>query len=373
MKTILILANDETTIYNFRRELLRRLVQEKYRVVVCFPEGGKTQNIIDIGCEFLDIVISRHGINPVNEIKLLLEYRRILKAVKPDLVLTYTIKPNIYGSLACQLAKVPYINNVTGLGSVFAKRKALQKFLLFLQKRAYKQSNCVFFQNKDNYLFFQNKGIVTGNMRHIPGSGVNLGLHKFEEYPPEGAMLKFITVSRVRADKGFNELFEAAKRIKCKYGQVEFHVVGWFEEQVYESIVQQLVNEKILIYHGIKSQEEVHYFIKECHCLVHPSHHEGMANVLLEGAACGRPVIASAIPGCQEAFEEGISGFGFEVKDDMDLENKLARFIEMPYLEKAKMGWAGRQKIEKEFDRNIVVNAYLEEIEKAIGNHIKKG
>lgn len=368
MNTVLILANDETTIYNFRRELLQRLVQEKYKVVVCFPRSTKAQNIVDIGCEFVDIPVNRNGINPLEDFQLLLKYRSILKKYKPDVVLTYTIKPNVYGSVACQLNRVPYLNNVTGLGSIFAKKTILQSLVLLLQRFAYKQSQCVFFQNRSNYSYFKDKKIVGTNVRVIPGSGVNLQLHSYEEYPLQNEPIRFITVSRVRTDKGFNELFAAARKIKSKYKDVEFHIVGWYEDPYYEKIVHSLVAEKIIIYHGAKLQEEVHNLIRHCHCIVHPSYHEGMANVLLEGAACGRPIIASNIPGCKETFDEGISGLGFRVKDLIDLEKRMFEFIELPYLEKIKMGQAGRQKIEKEFDRNIVIKAYVEEISKIIGS-----
>jgi len=372
MSKILILANDESTIYNFRRELLQRLVQEKYKVIVCFPRGSKTQNIINIGCEFVDIEVNRNGKNPLEDFKLLLRYRAILKVYKPDVVLTYTIKPNVYGSIACRLEKVPYVNNVTGLGSIFAKQSSLQNVLLILQKFAYKQSQCVFFQNAYNYNYFQYKEVVANNIRMIPGSGVNLLLHSLEEYPAQNEPIKFITVSRIRRDKGFHELFEAARRIKSKYHDVEFHVVGWYEDQAYEKIVKPLVKENIIIYHGAKPQEEVHDFIKKSHCLVLPSYHEGMANVLLEGAACGRPILASNIPGCKEAFDEGISGLGFQVQDASDLEKKMIQFIELPYVEKIKMGQAGRRKVEKEFDRNIVINAYIEEIYKITSNNVEE-
>ena len=360
-----MLANDETTIYNFRREIVESFVNSGHTVSVAYPLGKHTKEIESLGCNIIDCAVNRHGTNIREDVKLFFNYLKILKAQKPDVVLTYTVKPNIYGSLACQFKRIPYLNNITGLGTVLQKESVIAKLILFLQKIAYRKSACVFFQNQDNYEQLKKKKVIGEkcNAQILPGSGVNLKLHKFEEYPQEEKYVRFIFVSRLRADKGIEELFEAAQEVKDIYPKTECHIVGWYEEQKYEKRIDELEAKGIIVYHGTKTQEEVHQLIKESHCLVHPSHHEGMSNVLLEAAATGRPVIASNIPGCKETFDEGISGYAFEVKNAEMLKKQMIKFIELPYDEKKKMGINGRKKMEQQFDRQIVAKKYLDIIE----------
>jgi len=364
VRKILILANENSTIYNFRRELLHRLVAEKYEVVISLPQHERNIELEKIGCRIEEIELSRSGINPLKELALLYSYKKQIKRINPDVVLTYTAKPNIYGSLACQKLHIPYINNVTGLGSMFQSENIIKKIMLLLQKKAYKKSSCVFFQNESNQKYFIEKNIVGNNNRLLPGSGVNLSLHKFEEYPKYDGKIKFILVSRVRKDKGFDEVFEAIGKLSVQYKNIEFHMVGWYEDDNYKGKVDEMVKNYPVTYHGSQTQEQVHELIKECHCLIHPSYHEGMANVLLEAASSGRPVMASNIPGCRETFDEGVSGYGFEVKNAAALVNAIEKFIKLPYEDKKQMGIASRAKVEREFDRQIVIERYMEEINK---------
>lgn len=366
MAKILMLANDETTIYNFRREIVNAFANAGHEVVIAYPHGKHTDEIENLGCKTIHCEVSRHGTNIREDFKLFLQYVKLLKNETPDIVLTYTVKPNIYGSLACQIRKVPYLNNITGLGTVLQSDSIVAKLILFLQKCAYKKSTCVFFQNQDNYEQLKKKKVISDKhkVQILPGSGVNLKLHKFEEYPVDDGTTRFVFVSRIREDKGVEELFAAAMQVKELYPKTEFHVVGWYEEHKYEDKVRELVENEVIIYHGIKTQEEVHQLIKNGHCLIHPSYHEGMSNVLLEAAAAGRPVIASDIPGCKETFDEGKSGYGFEVKNAEMLTQSIIRFIQLPYEVKQEMGVYGRHKMEIEFDRNIVSRRYLDTIEK---------
>lgn len=368
MAKILIFANDESTIYNFRRELLAALIKDKFRVLVCCPFGEHSHEIERIGCELVDIKVERHGKNIFKEIRLAGKYLRILKKHSPDIVLTYTIKPNIYASIACQLAGIPYINNVTGLGSVFQNKGGLSKLLLLLQKIAYRKSSCVFFQNADNYKKMKECKVISDRIpvQILPGSGVNLELQAYVGFPEDDGITRFIIIARIRADKGYQEFFEAAEKLKFKYPDTEFHVVGWYEEDRLKAKVHDLMKKGIIIYHGSQVQEEVHRLIAKCNCLVHPSYHEGMANVLLEAAATGRPVIATRISGCREAFEEGISGYGCEAKDPKSLLEAMEKMVLTPYEVQERMGRVGRKKMEREFDRNIVVNVYRKQIRKTI-------
>lgn len=366
---LLIIANDETTIYNFRREIIKAFSLKGYIVVVCYPEGSHTSEIEICGCKFENIQVSRRGKNPLKDLAFMSACKQLIKRHKPDIVLTYTVKPNIYASFACQQMHVPYINNVTGLGSILQSDSILAKVILFLQKTAFRKSSCVFFQNKSNCQLMLEKGVVknSNNVQILPGSGVNLELHCFVPIRKDDGVVRFIIVSRIREDKGYNEFFEAAEQLKTKYTNIEFHVVGWYEEDYYKTRVDDLANRGIIIYHGKQDQSAVHKLVANCDCSVLPSYHEGMANVLLEAASCGRPVIASKVPGCIETFEDGVTGIGCEVKSVVSLACAMEKFIQMPYSDRVEMGKLGRIKMEKEFDRNIVANKYIAQIEKVIG------
>ena len=366
MTRILIIANDESTILNFRCEILQAFVREGFEVIVCYPLGKNTDIITNIGCKVINLDVSRHGTNVLKDIQLLGDCVKLIKNYKPDVVLTYTVKPNIYGSFACQLTKTPYINNVTGLGSVLQKESLLSKLILTMQKFAYRKSSSVFFQNSENCERLRQRGVISEKtpVQILPGSGVNLEMQSFEAYPDDDGITRFIIVSRIRVDKGYQEFFDAADFIKKKYPNTEFHVVGWYEEEALRKRVDDLNERVIVIYHGQKLQSEVHQLIKQCNCLIHPSYHEGMANVLLEAAATGRPVIASNIPGCRETFDEGTTGFGCDVHNSKSLIEAIEKLLKVPYLERCRMGQLGRLKMEKEFDRQFVANKYIEQINK---------
>jgi len=360
MKSILVLTNSINGLYSFRRELIDRLIKDNCEVTISSPEDTKSFYFDNIGCKLIHTSINRRGINPVADFKLIYRYFKMIRKVKPNVVLTYTIKPNVYGGLACRLLRIPYIANITGLGTSIENKGTLRTISLFLYEVGLKKAHAIFFQNKSNKEYFIKNQIVNKNLsRKIPGSGVNIDYHIFEEYPTNDEIIKFLFIGRIMKSKGIDELLEAAQMIKNIYPKTEFHFVGGKEEN-YNVTLNNLTKKGIIHYHG--RQETVHYFIKNCHATINPSYHEGMSNVLLEAASTGRPVLASNIPGCKETFDEGISGFGFEVKNVGSLVETIIKFIELSYEEKKKMGIAGRKKMENEFDRNLVVEAYLEEI-----------
>lgn len=357
-KKVLILVNHDVVIYNFRRELVEELIKQKYKVYISCPYGERIELLKKMGCEYIPTDINRRSINPFVDLKLLIKYIWLVSKIKPGVVLTYTIKPNIYGSLAARCMHVPYLNNITGLGSTFQKENILSRILILLYKIALKKSHCVFFQNKENQELFIRKKVVGNNYKLIPGSGVNLEHFQLQNYPPE-EKIHFLFIARVMKEKGIDQYLEAAEVIKKKYPNTEFHILGFCEE-AYEKKLNEMQEQGIIQYHGM--QKDVHSFIKICHAVILPSYHEGMANVLLEAASTGRPVLATNIPGCKETFNENISGFSFYVRDTNSLVDAIIKFIELPYERKKSMGLAGRRKMEMEFDRNIVVKAYLEEI-----------
>jgi galacturonosyltransferase len=277
------------------------------------------------------------------------------------MVLTYTIKPNIYGGLCCRKSKTPYIVNITGLGSVFENGGMIQKIVVLLYKAALKSAKCVFFQNKTNQEIFEKFGIKGKNTKLVPGSGVNLERHFFEKYPDSDTPLKFLYVGRIMKEKGIDEMLYAASQIKEHYENVQFEIVGKYEDD-YKSVIEEY--EKKGIIHVTDYQKNIHPYYKEAWAVLMPSYHEGMSNVILEAAATGRPVIASDIAGCREGFDDGVTGFAAKARDGESLYQAMDKFMKLSYEEKVAMGQAARNKISLEFDRKKVVDAYLGQINK---------
>lgn len=371
-RKILLTGNSDIVIYNFRKELIERLLNEKYEVHLLLPygKGEKIESLKRLGCHYLEIQINRRGTNLFEDIKLIANYKKILHKINPDIVLTYTIKPTIYGGMACQKLGIHYIANITGLGTAVEQGGLKQKLILILYKKAFRKVDCVFFQNQKNQSFFKEHGFSIPNQRLLPGSGVNLDAHCYELYPEKDDTIRFLFIGRMMKDKGIDELLAATQRIKEKHDHVFFDLIGFCEADYKgKAQLETLHKQKIINYMG--HQDAIHDHIKAHHALIHPSYHEGMANVLLEAAACGRPVLASNIPGCQEAFDEGITGFGFKPRNAPDLVRAIEKFIALPYEDKKAMGIAGRKKMEREFDRQLVVDTYMEEIENILKNKHK--
>ena len=355
---ILILANYALGLYKFRKELIETLCSN-HKVYIALPDGDFIDELKEIGCEFIPFEFNRRGMNPIDDLKQLTRYIRLIKSLRPDVVLTYTIKPNVYGGLVGRFTKTPYIANVTGLGTSIENGGLLGFISTSLYKIGLKKASCVFFQNESNRKLFTDKGIVCGKTRLIPGSGVNLEMHSLEEYPAEDFGIRFLFIGRVMKDKGINELLEAIQHIHEMHPNTSLDIIGGCDEN-YDERLAQACSGGYIRYHG--EQKDVHSFIKNAHCTVLPSYHEGTANVILESASTGRPVITTWVPGCKETFDEGITGIGCDAKSVDSLVNAMERFINLSHEEKATMGLAGRKKMEREYDRHIVINAYLEEI-----------
>lgn len=361
MKKILILANNDIGLYNFRKELIERLIQERNEVYISLPNGERVKDLEKLGCIFVETNVDRRGTNPIKDLKLILKYKNILKKVKPDIVLTYTIKPNIYGGLMCRIKNIPYICNITGLGTATENKSIVQKIVFVLYKCALKRVKCCFVQNSENLQFLtDNKLVDKMRCKLIPGSGVNLKHFKVLPYPNNSENVRFLFISRIMKEKGIEQYLEAAKVIKGKYSNTEFHVLG-FCEQEYEAQLQKLTEDGIINYHGL--QKDVIPFLQETSCLIHPSYYpEGMSNVLLEASASGRPVITTNRSGCKETVEDGKTGYIIEIKNSQQLIDKIEEFLKLSNEQRKQMGIDARKKVEKEFDRNIVIEEYLKNL-----------
>lgn len=359
MSKVLFLVNHDVVIYNFRLELVERLLAEGHQVVISSPYGERIDDLVALGCEFRPITLSRHGMNPVQEMKLLWDYLKLIKKEKPDVVFTYTIKPNIYGGMACALRKVPYVVNITGLGTAVENSGLVQKITVMLYRLALARVQRVFFQNEENRQFFVDRKLAMGKHGMLPGSGVNLQRFSPLEYPGEETT-EFVFISRIMKEKGADQYLEAAEYIREKYPNTRFHICG-FCEQAYEQKLKDLHDKGIIIYHGMV--RDVKQVIAKTHCTIHPTYYpEGLSNVLLESAACARALITTNRSGCREVIDNGINGFVVEQKNAQDLIDKIEVFLALPWEQKKAMGIAGRAKVEREFDRQIVVEKYLQEM-----------
>lgn len=374
MKTVAILSNDHSWTYNLRKELIEALLQSGYHVVLILPYGEKVEVFKQMGCGFFDVpAFARHGTNVLQDIKLYRSYCRILKEVKPDVVLTFTIKPNAYGGMACQRLRIPYIPNVTGLGS--AMQPGLkQRIMLKLYGKGIKNASIVFFQNVANRDYLKKQRIPFGKYRLIPGSGVNTDSFPLQPYPEggdgkTGATIVFNYIGRVMQAKGIDDYIAAAKRIHAAYPKTEFNVIGPVEqtENQYLAILQELDKQGVIRYRG--SLDDVRPLIAGSHATIHPSvYGEGVSNVLLESASSGRPLITTDNPGCCDTVDDKITGFIYEGGKAAMLTECVERFLAMDNESRRAMGERGRKKVSDQFSRRVVVDAYLEELNTILNN-----
>ncbi|MGM0830644.1 MAG: glycosyltransferase family 4 protein [Bacillota bacterium] len=365
MKTVLILSNHHLYTYNLRKEVIQSLIEANYRVVVALPYGKKVELLKEMGCEFIDVPLDRRGTNPITDLKLFLKYNKVLRKVRPDVVLTYTLKPNMYGGLACRINKSNVIHTVTGLGSVFVRNVSYKKIIIFLNRIAFRAANMIAFMNSDNEKLYKDLKITSSNQMTmvVAGSGVNLDLYKYSS-PQMTNKTKFTFIARVLKDKGIEEYLHAVEKIKRKYSDIEFEVVGFVDEEKYKKMLAEYEKKRLIIYLG--KRDDIPNVMANSGCIVLPSYGEGRGTVLQEGAAIGRPLITCNTYGCKDNVDDGFNGFLCEVADANSLVDAMEKFINLSQEEKNMMGKRSREKAEKEFDRNIVVNSYLDEIKKIV-------
>nr|ABK81661.1 WbtD [Francisella tularensis subsp. novicida U112] len=359
MKKVIFFGNNEVGLYNFRKEVVQAISRQNDVCVVC-PIESKREFFESIGCKVINIKMDRRGKNPFKDLLLLFNYFKIIKKEKPDYIFSYTIKPNLYVGLVNLFFRKKFYPNVTGLGSVFANHSIVQKFIISLYKLSFKSTTKVFFQNEQNKKLFIAKKIISGEKSILlPGSGVNLDENKYVDYPKDQGILKFVFLGRIMKEKGIYELLEAFAILEKKYKNISLDIYGFCDENK-SNFMGKVNTIKSVKFYGFTDNTKEK--IASAHAVVLPSYHEGMSNVLLEAAAIGRPVIASDIPGCREIFDDGLSGLSCNPNDMSSLCNSLEYFINMSYIDKIAMGNQARAKIEKDFDRNIVVNAYLRQL-----------
>jgi len=370
MAKIVISSNTSWSIYNFRLGLVKALKEKGYEVTIVAPKDGYTRKLVDLGFEYHDIFINGKGTNPLEDLVTVGRYCKIYKNVKPSIALHFTVKPNIYGNVACKLLKIPVISTITGLGTPFVKGGILTFVVEKLYRLALRNSSYVFFQNKDDFELFSSKGLVNKSKCEIlPGSGINVERFRPISSEEKGKSFRFLLIARLIWDKGIGEYVEAARMLKRKYKNVEFCILGPVgvdnPNAIPKEVVKSWENEGVIRYLGVS--EDVREEIAASDCVVLPSYYrEGIPRVLLEAAAMEKPIITTDSVGCREVVDDGVNGFLCKVKDAGDLANKMEMMLNLSEGERAKMGKAGREKVIREFDERIVIGKYLEAIERIL-------
>ena len=362
MKKIIILCNSCIGLYKFRKELLEQLVKTFQVIIVTpFDEKNYIKELDEMECKLIESPINRRGKNIFQELKLLVFYYKLLKEINPDKVLTYTIKPNIYGGIISQILRLEYISTITGVGSAFQNNGILKKLVIFLNRLALRKAKKIFFQNSTNLgIYLENNIVKKEQCQLVNGSGVNFERFKYD-LKRKIEPLKILFIGRIMQEKGIEEYLEVVKRIKKKYSdKVIFQILGQYEEEKYKFEVDKLVNEGSLEYLGISN--DVRKEISQVHCLVNPSWHEGMSNVLLEAGAMKRFLIASDIPGCKEIVLNEETGSTFEKKNVDDLEGKIEKFISLSESEYEEYIENLYNHIKNNFSREKVIEEYLKVI-----------
>ncbi len=370
---VAILTNNDDDIYCFRKELIEAIIASGYEVIISCPDGPKFELMKNIPYIHDKPQIDRRGTNPITDYTLLKHYYSLFKKYRPAVVLTYTAKPNVYGSIAAQILDIPVINNVTGFGSVLNMKGVKRHIISSLFKFAYRRSACIMFQNATNMKLAKEQGMVNGVCKLIPGSGVDTERYPLQPYPyggngKTGQPIIFNYIGRVLHDKGIDDYIELSKRIKSKYPNTEFNILGFIEpteQDYYGPLLKNLEEKDIIYYRG--SQKDVKPFIARSHAIIHPSTYgEGMSNVLLENASSGRFLITTDNPGCKETVLNEETGYIYPGGNIDLLEQKVIKFLEMDNDLRKEMGAAGRVYVKQNFSRQIVIDAYLTTIKQIL-------
>ena len=361
---ILILSNSSSGLYEFRNEVVEDLLRDQ-EVYISLPDkDAYTKILADEGCHIFHTGFNRRGMNPIKDAILMLRYISLIRRIGPRMVLTYTIKPNIYGGMACRLTHTNYAANITGLGTAIQGGGILSKALIKMYRVALNKAKAVFYQNEYNMEFMLKRGVSSKNQSILlPGSGVNIYKHSHKLYPSEDKGVRVLAVLRIMKDKGIEEFLYAADKI-CDEFDAKFVLAGGYEEetrQEYEPQIQRLVDSGKLEYVGFCDKIDELY--ESCHILIHPSYHEGLSNVCLEAAACGRPIVTTDVPGCRETVIPGETGLLFKSKDKIAAYKAMADILSMTSAERETMGRRGRNYVEENFNRETVVRRYREVVE----------
>jgi glycosyltransferase involved in cell wall biosynthesis len=359
--------NTSWNIYNFRLNFIKSMLSAGHEVHTIAPHDDFSQKLESLGCIHHDIYMDSRGANPIKDSLLFFELRTIYKKVRPDIILHYTIKPNVYGTLAAASLKIPSINNVCGLGTAFLKDNLVSKIAILLYKVSFRYARKVFFQNPDDLDFFIEKKLVSPEIADLlPGSGIDL--NHFQPVPfKRNTTFTFLLISRLITDKGILEYIEAIKQLKKEGLDARFQLLGpkdpLHKRGIKLKVIDEWINSGTVEYLG--TTQDVRHFISKADCIVLPSYREGTPRTLLEAASISKPIIATNVPGCKHVVEHNSNGLLCEMKNVSDLAHQMKRMAGLDTETLQSMGQNGRKKVEREFDEKIVIAKYLHTIKAA--------
>lgn len=365
-KKIVISVNTAWNIHNFRSGLVRALNRQGYDVMVMAPEDGYSQRLAPLGCRFKRLSMDNNGTSPSRDLALLIKYWRVLQSVRPLAYLGYTIKPNVYGSIAAHGLDIPVINNIAGLGATFIKNTLLTGLVKRLYRLSLRKSRRVFFQNEDDRKLFVQQGLARPGVAEVlPGSGINLQHFQPMRTVPSGERpFRFLLVSRMLRDKGVEEFAAAAALVRQHLPGVQFQLLGPVDTKNPNSIALARIMEwqKSGLVQYLKETDDVRPYLSQADCIVLPSYREGVPHSLLEAAAMARPIIATDVAGCRDVVDDQENGLLCKVRNAADLAEKMLHMARLPEERRLRMGAGGRRKAIAQFDENIVIAKYLSAI-----------
>lgn len=360
---IVIAINTAWNVFNFRAGLIRALLEQGHEVVAVAPPDAYTERVNELGCRFVPLTMDNQGTHPIRDVWLFLRFLKLFAVERPDVYLGYTVKPNVYGSMAAHLLGIKVINNIAGLGAVFIEDGWLVKLVRLLYRVALRKSAKVFFQNKDDRdLFIEMRLVHSVATGLLPGSGIDLNRFALAPLPQVHATsFRFLLIARMLRDKGVYEYVQAAQILRMRWPQVEFSLLGFLDVQNPAAIsseqMKQWVEQGDVNYLGVS--DDVRSHIAAADCVVLPSYREGTPRTLLEAAAMGRPIVTTDAVGCREVVEDGLNGFLCQVKDAKDLAQQMEKMLLLTSEQRQSMGAYGRKKMELEFDEQSVIHQYI--------------
>ncbi|MCZ4297906.1 glycosyltransferase family 4 protein [Henriciella marina] len=358
---ILMTVNAAWNIWNFRRPVVEALLADGHQVIIAAPVDNSVADLEALGCKFIPLEMNAKGLNPLDGVSMIGQFRRIIRSAGIELVLSYTIKNNLFGAIAAKSLRIPFIPNVTGLGTAFLSGRLLQFTAEQLYRTAFRSLPVVFFQNEDDLALFLERGLVQIDQAKIlPGSGIDLDRFPATPFPIGDETKKFLMISRLLRDKGVVEYVDAARMIRQRHPGTQFQLLGPLGSENRTSLhldrVKAWVDEGIIDYLG--TTDDVRPLIERASCVVLPSYREGAPRTLIEAAAMARPIITTDVPGCRSVLESGISGYLCKARSASSLVASIERFLSLSDEAQAQMGLSGREKMVSEFDQAIVVQAY---------------
>lgn len=369
---VAVVLNTSWNIVNFRMNLIKSLQARGHEVHAIAPYDIHTTELIQAGCIYHKVKMDSRGANPIKDLALIAELYLIYKKVRPDIILHYTIKPNVYGTLAANFLKIPVVNNVCGLGTVFLKNGPVSLVAKLLYRLSFRFARKVYFQNSDDLNLFINEKLVPEPIVDLlPGSGIDL--NKFRPVPfNRNQDFTFLLISRLITDKGILEYIDAVKQLKAEGIRARFQILGPIDEAHKRGIKKDIINSWIttgtIEYLG--TTDDVRPFIENADCVVLPSYREGTPRVLLEAAGSAKPIIATDVPGCREVVEDQVNGLLCKLKDSQDLADKMRKVYGYTDDQLKTLGINGRRKIELQFDESLVINKYLHTLDELKSNSL---